>query len=338
MEMSKLEEYKEKFLAGWDNLIKKSDEDNIADVGRERIVVFVVALVLALCLWLMVNLSVDYNLNVNLPIRLGAVPADKALVNDLPEEATVSVTAEGWKLINLYNNPPTINIDVNDREVNLQDQVQQQMNALPEVDVQKVQPLILTVELEDRISKKVPVQSKVNLSFKDQYDFLDSPAIQPDSVTINGAASLLEEIEAWYTDSVYVKNVSKTVSRSIPLEAPGELINLSQTQVMYNASVAQYTEGEVKVNIFTRNLPPDRMISYSPLSLTVKYDVPINEYADVQDQNPFQAYVTYGQILEDSTGFVTPQIEQISDQYHIQLRSFQPRRIAYFMVLGEQQQ
>lgn len=336
METSKLEEYKDKFISGWENLIKKSDEDDIAGMGRERIVVFIVSFILALCLWLMVNLSVDYNLNLNIPIRLGAVPEDKALANDLPENATVSITAEGWKLINLYSNPPSISIDVTNSSVNLREQVQQQMNTFG-VEFQTVQPLVLNVQLEDRISKKVPVRSQVNVLFEDQYDFLGSPKIQPDSITVNGAASLLEDIEVWQTDSVQIENVSKNLSRAIALESPGELISLSQSQVMYNAPVAQFTEGEVKVNIYTRNLPQDRVISYSPVSLTVKYDVPIEEYTQVQDKNPFQAYVNYGQILQDSTGFVTPQIEQTGNDYHIKLRSFQPRRVAYFMVLGSQQ-
>src|SRR6056297_3009595 len=104
METPKIEEIKERLLGWWQNLVKKSDEDDIAGVGRERIVVFFVALVLALSFWLMVNLSREYNLNVELPIQLGAVPTEKALVEELPEKATVSVTGEGWKLINLYNN------------------------------------------------------------------------------------------------------------------------------------------------------------------------------------------------------------------------------------------
>ena len=335
METSKLEKYKEKLISGWENLVQKSDEDDIAEMGRERIVVFIVAFVLALCLWLMVNLSRDYNLNLELPIQLGAVPTEKALVEDLPETATVSVTGEGWKLINLYNNPPGININVSDTEVNLYDQVQQQMNALPNISIQKVQPLIVTVELEDRISKKVPVRSRVNVSFRQQYDFIGEPGIQPDSISINGAASLIQGIAYWPTDSVQFTGVSSDLSRVIPLRDPGELVNLSQTEVTYNASVTQYTEGEQKVGIVTRNLPEGRLISYSPSSITVKYDVPINQYPQLQDENPFEAFVTYSQIQQDSTGFVVPQIQQSTNDYNIKMRSFQPRQVSYFMVLGE---
>jgi YbbR domain-containing protein len=333
MDTSKIEEYKEKLLTAWQSLLQKSNEDEIADFGRERIVVFVVALILALALWLMVNLSRDYTLNIELPIRLGGVPAEKALVRDLPSTATVSVTGEGWKLINLYNNPPAIDIDVSESEVELFDQVQQQMNAMLNINIQRVQPQNLTVELGDRASKKVPVRSAVNVNFSEQYGFLDPPQIKPDSVTIGGAASLLEGIEVWPTDSVRIDDVAKDISRTVPLESSTNLISLSQSEVRFEAEVVEYTEGEVQANITTRSLPPGRMVSYSPLAITIKYDVPIEEYTDVQDENPFNVYVSYQQILEDSTGFVTPQIEEKNDRYHLRLRSFQPRRVAYFIVL-----
>jgi len=337
METPNMEELKERLLAAWQNLVKKSDEDNIASVGRERIIVFLVAFILAMGLWLLVNLSRDYNLNVDLPIALGSVPTEKALLEELPEEATVSVTGEGWKLINFYNNPPSINIDVSDTEVNLFDQVQQQMNALPDISVQKVQPLILTVELEERTSQKVPIRSSVTAEFKKQYDFIDKPTLQPDSVTISGAASLVNNIKEWPTDSVRFENISSDISQVIPLKAPGELLSLSKQEVIYNGRVSQYTEGEAKVKIDTRNLPSGRMVSFSPLSITVKYDVPIDEYAELKDQSPFRAFVTYRQLQQDSTGFIVPQIEQLTDQFHIKVRSFQPRNVAYFMVVGDQQ-
>jgi len=336
MDTPKFEELKEKFLAAWQNIVKKSDEDDIAGIGRERIVVFVVAMILAFCLWLMVNLSLVYNLNIDLPIKLGAVPTEQALAEDLPEEATVSVTGEGWKLINLYNNPPSINIDVSDTEVNLFDQVQQQMNAFSGISIQKVQPLILTVDLEKRISKTVPIRSRINISFEKQYNFVGKPTLRPDSVTIDGAASLIKGISSWPTDSVQLSDVSKNLSRAISLKSPGELITLSHDEVQYSATVSQYTEGEAKVDIVTRNLSQGRLVSYSPSEITVKYDVPIDEYTEVRDQNPFGAFVMYQQIKQDSTGFVTPQIEQMANNNHIKIRSFQPRNVAYYMVLGEQ--
>lgn len=333
--MPKFEKYKEKFLTGWDNVVQKSDEDSMAGLGRERIVVFIVSLLLALSFWLLVNLSRDYNLNVDLPVSLGMVPEEQALAADLPDEATVSVSGEGWKLINLYNNPPNINVDVTASEVNLYDQVQQQMNALPDISVQKVQPLILNLQLEERISKKVPVESRVNVSFQEQYDFLQTPDIEPDSITVSGAKSLIEEVISWETDSVHIEEVSGNLSRTVSLKDSTELISLSQEEVIFDAQVTQFTEGEKNVNLDTQNIPSSRSISFSPSRVTVKYDIPINEYNEIEDIQPFEAFITFEQIEEDSSGFVTPQIEKNTDEYHINIRSFQPSQVAYFMVLDE---
>ncbi|MGM0547006.1 MAG: CdaR family protein [Bacteroidota bacterium] len=335
MDLSQLEKYKEQVVTWWESFFQKSDEDEIAGIGRERIIVFSVALILAFALWLMVNLNRDFTINIDLPIQLAGVPAEKSLIEDLPETATVSVSGEGWKLINLYNNPPPIDIDVDDSEVDLFDQVQQQMNAMLNVNIQRVQPRNVTVRMGDRISKKVPVRSALNVNFRDQYGFLAPPEFDPDSVTITGASELVEELDEWPTDSVDIDGVAQDISQPVPLESPGKLINVSPTEVVFKADVAEYTEGEMRANISTRNLPPGRMVSYSPLAVNIKYDVPIKEYADVQDENPFEVYVTFQQILEDSTGFVTPQIEEVKDEYHIKLRSFQPRRVAYFMVLDQ---
>ncbi|HLR32255.1 MAG TPA: hypothetical protein VK074_07185, partial [Fodinibius sp.] len=203
MEIPTPEKLKQNIAEAWSNIIQKSDEDEIADVGRERIVVFAVSLILAVCFWFMVNLSIDYNLNIELPLVTAGIPEDQALVQQPPETATVSISGEGWKLIRLYNNPPAINLNVTSSEVNLYDQVQRQINATSEVNVQKVQPLILTLDMEERVSKKVPVQPIFSLSFVQQYGFTEEPTVQPDSVTISGAASLIENITEWPTDSLF---------------------------------------------------------------------------------------------------------------------------------------
>lgn len=334
MDTDKFEYYKERLLAGWQNLIKKSDEDAMAGFGREKIVVFAVSFILAFCLWLMVNLSRDFNLNINLPIAVANIPEDQALTEPLPETATVSISGEGWKLINVYNNPPEISVNVTDREINLYDQVRQNMNMLPDLSVQKVQPLIVSANLEQKVSKKVPVVSNVQLSFRSQYGLIDSVSLEPDSVTVSGAASLINDIEQWETDSLVISDIAGSITQSIPLKEPGELVSLNRSEVQITAPVAQFTEAEVRVNLSTRNMPLGNDVRFSPSSIIVRFDVPIENYASIADTNPFEAYVTYEQLMEDSSGFVEPTIEQRSEtDYPIKIRSYQPRRVAYFMVL-----
>ncbi|MDX1639587.1 MAG: CdaR family protein, partial [Balneolaceae bacterium] len=321
MDISKV---KERLWSFWDNLLKRVDEEGTKGYSREKIVVFVIALILALCMWFLVNLSRDYVLNVNLPIDLGNMPDEMALARDLPDFATVSVQGEGWKLLNLYNNPPRIFVDVTNSQINLYDQVQQQMNAMPDIDVQKVQPQTLSLDLEEKSSKRVPVRPRVRVDFEGQFDFVGEPVITPDSITITGASSLVGEISFWQTDSVTFSDVRSDISRSVSLELPPKLLTLSRSSVQYSAEVAQYTEGEARVFIRARNLPVGESITFSPSHVTVRYTVPIQEYAEVEDINPFSAVVPYNEIRRDSTGFVSPVIEVSAPEFHIKVESNQP--------------
>lgn len=329
-----VEEYKEKLTAFWENIIRKSDEGEMAEMGRERIAVFVVSLILAICLWFMVNLSMDYNLNIDLPVEAVSMPEGRALVEELPQSATVSLSGEGWKLISVYNNPPAVEINVSESEVNLYEQVQQQLNVLSNISVQKVQPIVLTLDLEPRVSKKVPVQPVIDVSFDNQFGFKEIPSVEPDSITISGAESLMGEIDSWPTDTLQVQSMSDNFTQEVSLKS-SRLISLSHSDVQLNGEIVQFTEGESKVDLNTRNFPSGRSISYSPSTITVKYRVPIDEYANVQDEELFEAYLTYQQIMEDSTGYIRPNVEQISDNEYVRIRSFQPEEVAYFMVLDD---
>ncbi|MDX1618171.1 MAG: CdaR family protein [Balneolaceae bacterium] len=325
----------DRFWTFWNNFLKRADEEGVRGYSKEKIFVFIIALILALCLWFLVNLSRTYVLNINLPIELGNIPEERALAENLPGFATVSVQAEGWKLINLYNNPPRVFVDVSNGEVNLYDQVQQQMNAVPDVEVQKVQPLILSLELEERVSKRVPVRSKVNVEFAEQYNFVGTPVINPDSILVRGAASLVEEVTFWETDSVTLRNVREDITSSVPLKEPPNLLTLSRNEIEVTADVAEYTEGESKVFVRMRNMPEAQNVNLSPSFVTVKYSVPIEEYTEVQDLNPFSAYVPWSEVQQDSSGFISPQIEVNADQYHIRIQSHQPEEVAYFNVVEE---
>lgn len=336
MNTDRIEEFKEKLIAGWNSIFDTRKDDKHSEPTREKVVVFIISFLLAMFLWMVVNLSRDYTLNINMPINLGDMPAEQALAEDLPGSANVSVSGEGWKLVNIYSSPPRISVDVASSEINIFDQVQRQLNAMPDLNIQNVEPERLTPKLEERVTKTVPVEPNIEISFRQQYGLIGEPTTNPDSITISGAASLLEEIESWQTDSIELTDINGNISRVIPLEQSNPLIELSDTEVTYEAEVKEFTEGETRVFLQINNLPRGRTVSFSPSFITIRYNVPIDEYNEVQELgNIFIAYVDYNQLRTDATGFVTPQIEQIGgEDYHIELRSFQPQRVAYFMVLG----
>ena len=311
-------------------------DQDIRSKRRERIAVFVIAYIMALSLWFIVNLNGDYRITINIPIEVGAIPQDMALAEGLPEFLEVEVSGDGWKLVNLYSNPPEIPIDVIEGEVNLFDQVRQRFTVEQDVSVLKVQPLFISIGLEQKISKKIPIKLHSDLQFEDRYGLVSDPVFNPDSLTITGARSQINKIDYWMlSDTLSLSNVREDISQIIPITPKDPLIDYDVDQIRFLADVSEFTEGEVSVYIRTRNIPLGNIINYNPSTVTIRFDVPIEQYVDVQNLRPYEVYVPYQEIVEDSTGFVTPDIELVATEYQIKLRSFQPKAVAYFSVLDD---
>ena len=311
-----------------------SSEIDARSARRERIVVFIVAYIIAISMWFVVNLNGDYNITVDVPLETGNMPENMALVEGLPQFVQVEVSGDGWKLVNLYNNPPEVFVDVVEGEVNLFDQVRQRFTIEQDVSVLKVQPFIVNIELEKKVEKKIPIHLASQLSFLDRYGLVGEPSLTPDSVTITGAESQVRDIEEWVIeDTLVLSDLREDVNLDIEVTPIDPLIEYDVQNVNFSADVSEFTESEVSVYIRTRGLPRGSVINYNPSSVTIRFDVPIEQYTQVQNERPYEVYVPYSEILEDSSGFVTPDIEQVLTKYELRLRSFQPKAVAYFSVL-----
>lgn len=174
---------------------------------------------------------------------------------------------------------------------------------------------------------------QVNISLRDQYGFITEPRLEPDSVTISGAASLINPITSWETVEVNINDVNSSIDRDIRLESPERGIRLDPAEVRMTVDVAEFTEAEVRVPVRTRNMPPGRAVTYNPSSVTVRFNVPITQYTNVLDTRPFSAYVDYSELEADTTGMIAPTIETDTDLFNVRLRGYQPNRVSYFNIV-----
>ncbi|MBO6622261.1 MAG: hypothetical protein JJ892_13705 [Balneola sp.] len=312
------------------------DDDGNKLVTKESALVFVFAYLIAISLWFAVNLNGIFNISVNMPLEVGDIPADLALTDNLPEYVEVNLSGTALPLINLYNNPPTIPIDVDESEVNLFNQIRQQMNSYQEVEVSKVEPILISVNLEQKITKKVPIKLNWDLSFEPRFGLISNPVLSPDSITITGATSQIASITEWaINDTVKLSGIKDDISQAIPITNTNSLLDVSLDEVSLTADVSEFTENEVSVYIRTRNLPRGQNITYNPSSIVIRYDVPLEQFSEVQNETPYVVYVPYRKIQEDQTGFVTPDIELVANKYALKIRSFQPKAVAYFSVVDQ---
>lgn len=303
---------------------------------RENVLVFIFAFIIAMSLWFAVNLNGTFNITINMPLEVAYLPNNLALSNNIPETVEVNLTGTALPLIRLYNNPPSIPINVDTKEVNLFNQVRQKIGSIQEVDVDKVEPILLTVDLESKISKKVPVKFNWDINFVERYGLMAQPKISPDSITITGAESVINRVYEWeIADTLKLNDIRKDIKETIVVNNPNPLIETAVENILFTADVSEFTESEISVYIRTRNLPRGQNITYNPSSITIKYDVPLEQFAELSGVTPYAVYVPYKKISEDVSGFVTPDIELVATQYALKLRNFQPKAVAYFSVVDQ---
>lgn len=315
--------------------LEESEDEEDKLFTKHKVFAFTFAILFSVALWFIVNMGRDYNMTMMLPIEITNLPNDIALSTELPDNATVSVSGEGWSLFNLYINPPQVTLSVDEQQVNMFEQVRQQISSMSDVSVMQVDPMFLEIETEMRVTKTVPVQSQVAINTGSQFGVLGPAQITPDSVSVTGPASRVENLESWNTTDTEINDVTGDLEITVELQTPSPGINIMPTSVTLRADIAEFTEAEVRIPVRSRGLPSGQAVTFSPSSIVVKYDVPLEQFNDVQSIRPFVAFVDFERLQQDTTGLITPELEKVTDEYDVRLRSFQPTRVSYFNIVPE---
>jgi YbbR domain-containing protein len=315
--------------------LEESEDEEEKLFTKHKIFAFTFAMLFSVALWFIVNMGREYNMTMMLPIEIANLPEDIALSTEVPDNAAVSISGEGWSLFNLYINPPQVVLNVEAQQVNMFEKVRQQISSLSGLNVMQVDPMFLEIETEMRVSKKVPVVSQVNIGTLNQFGVLGATVVTPDSITITGPSSRVETVTSWNTVDTEVDGVNSDLEMTVDLENPGSGISVMPMTVTLNAEIAEFTEAEVRIPVRSRGLPSGRAVTFSPSSILVRYDVPLENYNEVQSIRPFVAFVDFERLEQDSTGLITPELEKVTDEYGVRLRSFQPTRVSYFNIVPD---
>ncbi len=300
---------------------------------REKVTVFIIALVIALIMWTVVNMGRELNANITFRLAVGELSGNRALRSDLPETVTATVSGEGWRLLSLMTNAQTITIDINESTISLVDVIREKM-AGSGVTILTVQPSNITVDLETSIQKKVPIVLNKEFTFRGQHEIVGTEVLEPDSVILYGARSILTDIEYWPTKTIRLENLTSDISIPVELEKPPSKIRLSEERVQLRARISEFTEGEQRINVQAIDLPDGSRISFNPTFISVRYAVALQDYAASQLHPLFTAEVPYQDVINDTTGFVSPIITTVSDSIFVKVRMVQPRRISYFIQVN----
>lgn len=221
---------------------------------------FFVALFLACLFWFSTELSkpIQYTLPVQVEYQL---PQGMTFKSQAMSTLNVTFEGLGWNLFFLKSNAKKRKVLVQTQNLTSQiigtDYYKTTIAAKfgsGKISVSKISPSQLYIELEKQATKRIPVildhAIKLNPGFVKISDF----KLIPDSITIQGAQSKLDNITYWTTERYVRNNLSQNINLGLELKSKSDsLIVLSHERINLEVEIEKATEKIIEVPIF---IPP----------------------------------------------------------------------------------
>jgi hypothetical protein len=323
-----------------DNIRKFLNKKNLK--ADKRLIIFLFFVVLSTIFWFLNQLEEEYLTEISLPVRYTNFPKDKILVNDLPNHFDLRIRAHGYKLLEykISNKFLPYSINVNSLTLRMHSKsevtsffaltrlltkdIENQISS--DLEIVSILPDSLHFEFADKVFKKVPVVSLLNLVPATQYMIRGDIEFSPDSITISGARPIIDTINFVNTKQVDFTELNANLNDEIDLKAINN-VEFSEDEVEVSINIEKFTEGSQKIKLNVINVPDSLIIKTFPKEITVAYFVTLSDYEKVLPQL-FEAVVDYNEISNNETKLNI--LIKNSPEYIKTLR-FNPKSVEYII-------
>ena len=290
---------------------------------------------IAFVFWLLIKLSKPFESEKVFQI-IYHVPESKTLVEAVPTSIKASIKGIGWDLISYYfkSNSSVISFTLEDRprfliNSNLLFQKIAEQIATNGLELSKINPDNILIELENKVEKKIPLVLQADLHFVPQYFLKDSSKLIPDSVLIAGPSTKIESINSWSTEYKEIKDLKTSCTLEIDLEKTNDpQISLKPQKVKLELEVEQFTQKTLFLPILVKNAPDS--LNIFPSKVKLNCTVGLSRYEQLSPSD-FLVEVDLKNI-SPSTENNTATIHLIKAPKYIKNVNFSPKAVEYFII------
>ena len=303
----------------------------ICDV-RKNIHIIIISLFFSFLLWGSISLSKDFYINVDIPVKVINFPEGYSSGTKLPEKISAKIRGNGWKLIAVNLGAESEYIisagkDSGKKYINLYNSLSENQWLATDMEVLDLNPDTISIYIEKLKVKKVKIEPDVNLNFKAGYGLATEIKVTPDSTNVSGPASFVENLNSVLTERINISELdTRKVEQAFLKNIPG--MNFKVTSVTVNLDVQKIVDKNFdNLPVSVIDIPGDREVVLLPNRVSVGIRGGINILGKLNEDD-FKAYVYYKDVVLDTLGNVTPQVE-IPD--NTSLIFTKPERLRYII-------
>ncbi len=291
-----------------------------------------VSVMAAILIWFMISMRESYSVLSEFPIEYVNMAPDTAFAMEPTRSIQVRVEGAGWQLLKLYTANDPIQIDASLASVDLFSAAVRSL--APDLIPRSVTPAQIILPLELRTTVTLPIVLDAQIATVPPFELVNSIRIEPDSVVVSGAVSVLAKLEFWPTETLQLDHVNTSFSTSVALsDTLSGLVDRSIDKISTFGEVTEFTENTRLLDVVvTDTLSGKGRFRLIPDQVSVTYRVPISQFEASAVTDSFYATVSYRDILSDTTGRVSPKI-QLPGNIVVKDLTIETARLRYYVVL-----
>ncbi len=290
--------------------------------GRQ-VLLFLFCLFLAFIIWCIHKLSADYSIYLNYRVNVSTNLEGRSEGSFSDNLLTVKGKASGIYILQqrYINDMGTIFIDIDKRYIkrvpsvkdgyyilcrDIKDKLSENLSENLEIETLSVDTLFFN--FPHQINRKVPLAPSYSATFKDQYMAVGKMKLNPNSVTVYGNLSLIENIDTIRTENLNFENLESTKNGVVALKKI-DGVRFSCKEVYYTFEVERYIEKTVTLHVEVVNAPQDKEINIFPSEVKMTFRIPFKSDQKATGED-YKLNVDYDDIINSINSYVEPKLER----------------------------
>lgn len=279
---------------------------------------FLIFLLLALFFWVLTKFSKEYTATVDARLAYENLPAQTVLTKNNLNNISFDVDANGFEFLYYKFKKPRIAIDVStfhrpDTQAviipngELIKTITSQLNK--DLAVKNLSVTDVLVQLNEIVSRKIPVRPVTQVSYKEGFKPRDSIVAEPDSVTVSGPSEIIQSIEFISTQNLVMNGVDRDVSQEVKLDFSGDSnVKIDLDEVIVRVQVQEYTQKQLQLPVQLINVPSGITVKLIPEQITLTFDVAMSKF-NIITANNFRLVCDYAARNQEEN-FMLPKLLQ----------------------------
>lgn len=279
---------------------------------KNNLSVFLTCILLATLFWFLNAFTKNYDKVVNVPVRYVKLPKNKAILNELPDNINIELSANGFYLLtnNLFKTVDTIDISgeliqegtgkthknfIQTRR--LIEKFTEQLGA--GVKVKNILTDTIYFDFDKLISKKVLVKPNINYTLEKQFLLDGKVNISPPFVKITGPQSIVDTMTFVSTEFASFPNLKEDINREVKILTEHNNIVISPEKVTLKIPVEKFIEKTIDIPVQVENVPKRVSVKIVPEKTSVICRIPQNLLEKINPEH-FNASVDYNEMLKNT--------------------------------------